>query len=155
MLPATISWLAALTVWPAPLAPTCTMVLPTVSRIGLAAAKSSSEPPTMIDNVAFLAPGSPPDTGASMIRSPRSAPILANSAVTSRPDRGEVDHEGARLSMGEDPVISQQNALHLRGVRHHDRHDVGVLDRLLDGFAGLASRFDHARRCAPATVSSR
>jgi hypothetical protein len=37
----------------------------------------------MIDNVAFCAPGSPPDTGASMMRSPRSAPILANSVVTS------------------------------------------------------------------------
>jgi len=37
------------------------------------------------------------------------------------PDRGEVDHQGARLSMGEDPVIAQQDALHLGGVRHHDR----------------------------------
>ena len=45
--------------------------------------------------------------------------------------------------MGEDPVISQQNALHLGGVRHHDRHYIGVLDRLLDGFRGLATRFDH------------
>ena len=56
--------------------------------------------------------------------------------------------------MGEDPVVSQQNALHLGGVGHHDRHDVGVLDRLLDGFGGLAARFDQRLRCVPASVST-
>ena len=65
MLPATISWLAALTVCPEPAGPTCTMVLPTASRIGLAAAKSSAAPPTMIDSVGSTAPASPPLTGAS------------------------------------------------------------------------------------------
>ena len=83
MLPATISWFAALTVWPAPLGPTWAMVLPTTSRIGLAAAKSASVAPTMMDSVAFIAPGSPPDTGASMMRRPRSTAVLASSAVTS------------------------------------------------------------------------
>ena len=72
MLMPTISWLAALTVWPAPLGPTCTIVLPTASKIGLAAAKSSAAPPTMIDSAAFLAPASPPETGASSSRKPRS-----------------------------------------------------------------------------------
>ena len=71
------------------------------------------------------------------------------------PDRGEVDHQGAGLSVGEDPVVTQQDALHLRGVGHHDRDDVGVLDRLLDGFGRLASRFDQRRRCVPATCPSR
>ena len=51
MLPATISWLAALTVWPEPAGPTWTMVLPTASSTGRAAAKSSAEPPTMIDRL--------------------------------------------------------------------------------------------------------
>ena len=37
--------------------PTCTMVLPTASRIGLAASKSSGVPPTMIDSAALIAPG--------------------------------------------------------------------------------------------------
>ena len=42
MVPATMSWLAALTVWPEPAGPTWTIVLPTASSTGRAAAKSSA-----------------------------------------------------------------------------------------------------------------
>ena len=70
MIPATTSWLAAFTVCPAPWPPTWTMVLPRCSRIGRACSKVSSSPPTMIDSVPSMAPGSPPLTGASSTRTP-------------------------------------------------------------------------------------
>ncbi|CPU63552.1 Uncharacterised protein [Mycobacteroides abscessus] len=72
-----------MTVWPEPFGPTCTTVLPTTSRNGLAASKSSGVPPTMIDSAALIAPGSPPETGASMIRRPASFACCASATVTS------------------------------------------------------------------------
>src|SRR6201996_2529742 len=81
--PATSSWLAALTVCPEPAGPTGTIVWPTASNTGWAAAKSSAAPPTMIDSVPSTAPASPPETGASSIRKPRSWPAVARSAATS------------------------------------------------------------------------
>jgi hypothetical protein len=42
MLPATMSWFAAFTVWPDPAGPTWTMVFPTASSTGLAASKSAA-----------------------------------------------------------------------------------------------------------------
>ena len=74
MLPATMSWFAAFTVWPDPAGPTWTMVFPTASSTGLAASKSAASPPTMIDRLASTAPGSPPLTGAC----PGSTPAVAN-----------------------------------------------------------------------------
>src|SRR6266508_4260936 len=76
MIPATMSWLAALTVWPEPTGPTCTIVLPSDSRMGSAASKSSAAPPTMIERVASTAPASPPLTGASRNRTPRACAAL-------------------------------------------------------------------------------
>ena len=83
MLTATISWLAAFTVWPAPLGPTCTIVLPTASKTALASSKSAASPPTMMDSTALRAPASPPETGASSIRKPFSRACSARAAVTS------------------------------------------------------------------------
>src|SRR6478735_11085868 len=83
MLPATISWFAALTVCPAPDGPTCTIVFPTGAKISAAASKSAASPPTMMDSAAFFAPASPPETGASRMRNPRSFASFASSAVTS------------------------------------------------------------------------
>src|ERR1700754_225945 len=83
MLPATMSWLAALTVWPEPDGPTCTMVAPTTSKTGAASVKSSAAPPTMIDKLPSIAPASPPETGASSTRRPRAAPTSAIRRETS------------------------------------------------------------------------
>ena len=83
MLPATMSWLAALTVWPEPAGPTCTIVLPTASSTGSAASKSAGSPPTMIDRLPSTAPASPPLTGASSTRSPALRPASATRTATS------------------------------------------------------------------------
>jgi hypothetical protein len=77
MVPATTSWLAALTVCPAPAGPTWTIVVPSASSTGWAAATSSSDPPTMMESVPSTAPRSPPETGASSTRKPSAATAMA------------------------------------------------------------------------------
>ena len=54
--------------WPSPAPPQCTTRRPIASSSGRAASKSSSEPPTMKASVAFSAPTTPPETGASTLR---------------------------------------------------------------------------------------
>ena len=44
-----------------------------------------------------------------------------------RPDAGEVDHERARGGAVEHAVLAGEHLLDVGGVRHHDRDDVGVL----------------------------
>ena len=65
MFSATMIWLATFAVWPSPLPPTSVMFLPISSNSGLTLSNAASVPPTMIDSVAFFAPTSPPETGAS------------------------------------------------------------------------------------------
>src|SRR6266568_1114883 len=83
MMPATMSWFAALTVCPDPAGPTWTTVLPTALNTGAAASKSAAPPPTMIESAPSIAACSPPDTGASSTRYPCPAPSAASSAATS------------------------------------------------------------------------
>ena len=80
---------------PRPAGPTWTIVFPTASSTGLAASKSSASPPTMIDRLASIAPASPPLTGASSTRSPRSPAGLGDPHGDVRPDRAHVDVERA------------------------------------------------------------
>src|SRR6185436_5283893 len=75
MMPAHMIWLVALVAWPEPLGPKCSMVLPMAPSTGRAASKAARSPPHMIASAPFLAPSTPPLTGASMnstLRSPRS-----------------------------------------------------------------------------------
>ena len=65
MVRATTIWLATLQVWPSPVPPTSVMFLPMASNAGLTRSNTAGLPPHMMDSVAFLAPTSPPDTGAS------------------------------------------------------------------------------------------
>ena len=65
MVSATTIWLATLQVWPSPVPPTSVMFLPISSSTGLARSNTAGWPPHMMDRVAFLAPTSPPETGAS------------------------------------------------------------------------------------------
>ena len=58
-------WLATFAVCPSPLPPTSVMFFPNFSNSGLIFSNVASGPPTMIDSVAFFAPTSPPETGAS------------------------------------------------------------------------------------------
>ena len=51
-------------------------MVPSASNSGLASAKSAASPPTMIDSTASIAPASPPETGASRVRTPFSRAAL-------------------------------------------------------------------------------
>ena len=57
--------------------------MPTASSTGLAAAKSSASPPTMIERLPSIAPASPPLTGASSTRTPAARPASATRTATS------------------------------------------------------------------------
>ena len=63
------------------------MFLPMSSKIGLTVLNAPSLPPTMMVSVAFFAPTSPPDTGASRYSQPSSLMRLANFFVSP----GEID----------------------------------------------------------------
>ena len=65
MVSPTMIWLATLAVCPSPTPPTSVMFLPIFSNSGRARSKASGLPPHMMVSAAFLAPTSPPDTGAS------------------------------------------------------------------------------------------
>jgi hypothetical protein len=64
-------WLQALATWPAPASPMRVMDLPMASNSGCTRAQASASPPTMMVSVPAIAPGSPPDTGASSASTPR------------------------------------------------------------------------------------
>ncbi len=66
-------WLQALATCPAPASPMRVMDLPMASNSGSTRAQASASPPTMMVSVPAIAPGSPPDTGASSATMPRSA----------------------------------------------------------------------------------
>ena len=50
---------------------------PKISKYGLTLLNISSLPPTIIESVPFIAPGSPPDTGASRKSTPKAASFSA------------------------------------------------------------------------------
>ena len=58
-------WLAIFVCWPVPAGPVWWMALPMRSNSGTARSNASRSPPAMMDSVAFFAPTSPPETGAS------------------------------------------------------------------------------------------
>ena len=64
--------LQSLTTSPLPTGPTRITLAPMAERAGRASSKSPGEPPTMMASVPSAARGTPPDTGASMKRTPRS-----------------------------------------------------------------------------------
>ena len=119
MLAATISWLAALTVCPEPFGPTWTTVLPTTSRSGLAAAKSSA---VAADHDRQRGVRSRPPRrrrpGRRAAGSPRPA-CSASCCVTS----GRM-LEKSMISVPvsaccEDTVLAGEHVLDVGGVRHH------------------------------------
>ena len=69
---ATMIWFAAFATCPAPASPTCVIFFPMASNTGIAFSSASASPPTIIASVPFLAPISPPLTGASNVLTPTS-----------------------------------------------------------------------------------
>ena len=82
LLRTTAIWLQSFTVCPAPLSPQWVMRLPIVSRTGRTRSRASAVPPHMIESVPLIAPCSPPEIGASMNATSRSASRAAIWRVT-------------------------------------------------------------------------
>ena len=102
------------------------MFAPIASNSGRARANASSGPPTMIDSVAFVAPFSPPQTGASSISTPCAASRLGDPRVACGIDRAHVDHERARARSPTPPRVRRTtHELHVGRVGQHRDHDVG------------------------------
>ena len=101
-----MTWLTALTAWPAPIGPTWVIVRPIAVRTGRARSTSASSPPTKIVSVAFRAPSLPPETGASTIRSSRSARRAAKSQL---PD-GAIVEQSTTSVPGLAPATSPSGA---------------------------------------------
>ncbi len=93
MFSATMTWLASLVVLPAPIGPQCTALQPITSRMSLTSSNSSSWPPTMIASVPSTAFGSPPETGASSIRTF----LLAQAFSTSWLASGAIEDMSIRI----------------------------------------------------------
>ena len=71
----------------------------------------------MIDSAAFLAPASPPETGASMSRKPRSAACFGQLDGDVGADAGEVDDQRAGLGVGEDAALAGEDLADVRASR--------------------------------------
>jgi hypothetical protein len=74
--------LHSLTTSPLPTAPTWITLVPMAASAGRASSTSPALPPTMMARVPSLAPVTPPETGASMNRRPRSAAAAATRRET-------------------------------------------------------------------------
>ena len=75
---ATITWLQALVIWPAPASPIRVILLPSAWKTGSTRSNVALSPPTMIESCALMAPASPPLTGASSMGQPRSCACSAS-----------------------------------------------------------------------------
>ena len=103
-----IMLLQTLAAWPSPAPPQCTMRRPIASSSGSASAKSSSEPPTMKASVAFSAPTTPPDTGASRLRCPAASASACACCASSTAIVEESMKSVPGLADGEQPGLSSE-----------------------------------------------
>ena len=65
------------------------------------------------------------------------------------PDAGEVDDQGALARGGEDSAVAGEHLLHVRGVRHHHRHDVGLAGGVGGGLRTPAAALDEPGDACP------
>ena len=132
-----MTWLTALTAWPAPIGPTWVIVLPSAARTGRARSTSSASPPTKIVRVAFRAPSLPPETGASTIDRPCS---FSRAAKSQLPDGAIVEQSMMRVPARapDDAVLPEQDGLDVGRVRDADHDDVGWAAAVA-GFGAIAT----------------
>ena len=139
MVPATISWFAALNVCPEPGGPTRTAVVPIASKIGFTSSKSGRSALTMIDRVPSMAPVSPPLTGASMTRTTRRSTCLGQPRGDVEPDRGHVDVDRSFPGAAVNAALAQRQPFDIGRVRDHGDDRVRFLDGLGNAGGALAA----------------
>ena len=135
-----MTWLTALTAWPAPIGPTWVMVRPRAWSTGRARSTSASAPPTKMVRVALRAPSLPPETGrvdhgqAALAESRREVPAAG------RGDGRAVDDERAGPSAVDDAVVPEQDRLDVRRIRHAQDDDVAAAGGVGRAGRGLDAR---------------
>ena len=132
MLPATISWLAAFTVCPAPDGPTCTIVLPTGPKTSAAASKSAAVAADHDGQRGVLGAGLA--AGHRGVQDPESPllRLLRQLGGDIGADGGEVDDQRAGLGVVEHAPVAGQYLTDMGRVGHHHGDDVGLTDRVGD-----------------------
>ena len=115
--------LQILAAWPLPAPPAWTMVLPMVSRIGLARSKAASLPPTMKVSVPACAPPTPPDTGASSMARPLAAAAAATARAVST-SMVEESISSVPERRGDDATVAEIDLAHLLAGRQHGDDDI-------------------------------
>jgi len=136
---------AGLATWPAPDGPTCTIVLPRTSKIGIARTIASGSPPTMIESVPSIAPRSPPLTGASTIATSRAA----RAAAISRVGAGSIE----LMSITSDPAAAPSTTP-LSPVRTCSTTRVSGSIVMVTSLAAATSAGPDARVAPASTTSS-
>ena len=128
---------------PAPTAPTWMMLAPIAASAGRASSRSPASPPTMIANVPAVAPPTPPETGASRNRRPRS---LSRAATRCEVPGSIVDMSTQSRPAGgafDDPAVAEIGGLDIGRGRQHRDHELAIRRRFAD------------RPCPPRTQSYR
>ena len=132
---------------PMPGPPQWTMRLPIASRIGFALSNASGEPPHIKVSVPAVAPPTPPDTGASSVSAPASAPAswarlaLSTSMVEQSITRAFCGAAGKKSHPAREHVPSGGQHGHGR-VRFRDGLACALSDRHTGGGGGLLLRLD-------------
>ena len=137
-------WLTILVCWPAPGPPWRIHFEPIAFQSGSSAATVSASPPIMIESVALRAPTSPPETGASMLTTPRFGGRVGNLDGQRRLARRHVDEHAARLRAGQRAVVAEN---HFANVLRESRRS-----RTRRRTAAATSRGESAH-CAPRSTS--
>ena len=143
-----MTWLTALTAWPAPIGPTWVIVRPIAVRTGRARSTSAASPPTKIVSVAFLAPSLPPETGASTIGRSTLGEPRGEIPAARWGDGRAIDDERARARALGDAVGSEQDRFHVGRVGDADDRDPGIGDGVAGGLGDRRRQVGELRRAA-------
>ena len=142
--PARMTWLTALTAWPAPIGPTWVMVLPIAASTGRA--RSTSGVAADEDRERRLL-GAFAATRDGRIHHRQAAFAQARGEVPAarRGDRRAVDDERPRSCPADDAVLTEEDRFHVRRVRHADDDDVGSGGGVRGTAGGLDPEFGELR----------
>ena len=122
-------WLTILACCPAPAPPCRTHFEPIAFQQGSSRSTVVASPPIMIESVPLRAPTSPPETGASIAVTPRSAAARGDLLGQRRLAGGHVDQHAAWPQPASAPSLAEDHLAHVAGIADDREHDVGLCGR--------------------------
>ena len=111
------------------------MVVPMAARTGRARSTSAASPPTMIVSVPFAAPSEPPETGASTMRTSRSARCWASSLART----GLIVEQSISIDPGRRPSASPCSPKTTASTSGESRTHVTTMSLVVARSLGLAA----------------